>query len=68
MNFRIRGLEAGQFSYLFALSEAELAAAFLRRSMREERSTVFRMADLAKWVVADCFELGKHDAFGGPAA
>ena len=26
MNFRIRGLEAGQFSHLFALSEAELAA------------------------------------------
>jgi hypothetical protein len=26
INFRIRGLEAGQFSHLFALSEAELAA------------------------------------------
>ena len=26
MNFRIRGLEAGQFSHLFALSDAELAA------------------------------------------
>jgi len=26
MNFRIRGLEAGQFSHLFALPEAELAA------------------------------------------
>jgi hypothetical protein len=26
MTFRIRGLEAGQFSYLFALSNAELAA------------------------------------------
>ena len=26
MSFRIRGLEAGQFSHLFALSEAELAA------------------------------------------
>jgi uncharacterized protein DUF1203 len=26
MNFRIRGLEAEQFSHLFALSEAELAA------------------------------------------
>ena len=26
MNFRIRGLEAGQFSHLFALSEAELEA------------------------------------------
>jgi len=26
LNFRIRGLEAGQFSHLFALSEAELAA------------------------------------------
>ncbi|HEX9073395.1 MAG TPA: DUF1203 domain-containing protein [Pseudolabrys sp.] len=26
MNFRIRGLEAGQFLHLFALSEAELAA------------------------------------------
>ncbi|MFY9878704.1 MAG: DUF1203 domain-containing protein [Pseudolabrys sp.] len=26
MNFRIRGLEAGQFSHLFALSESELAA------------------------------------------
>ncbi len=25
MNFRIRGLEAGQFSHLFALSDAELA-------------------------------------------
>lgn len=26
MNFRIRGLEAGQFAHLFALSDAELAA------------------------------------------
>ena len=26
MSFRIRGLEAGQFSHLFALSEADLAA------------------------------------------
>ena len=26
MNFRTRGLEAGQFSHLFALSESELAA------------------------------------------
>jgi hypothetical protein len=26
MNFRIRGLEAGQFSHLFGLSDAELAA------------------------------------------
>ena len=26
MTFRIRGLDAGQFSYLFALSDAELAA------------------------------------------
>ncbi|MGC1095015.1 MAG: DUF1203 domain-containing protein, partial [Pseudolabrys sp.] len=26
MTFRIRGLEAGQFSHLFALSDAELAA------------------------------------------
>lgn len=26
MNFRIRGLEAGQFDHLFALSDAELAA------------------------------------------
>src|ERR1700722_10168000 len=26
MNFRIRGLEAGQFAHLFGLSDAELAA------------------------------------------
>jgi hypothetical protein len=26
MNFRIRGLEAGQFAHLFALTDVELAA------------------------------------------
>jgi hypothetical protein len=35
MNFRIRGLEAGQFSHLFALPDAELAALGARRKIAD---------------------------------
>ncbi len=35
MNLRIRGLEAGQFSHLFALPDAELAALGARRKIAD---------------------------------
>src|ERR1700687_5989235 len=35
MNFRIRGLDAGQFSHLFALSEAEPEAQGARRKIAD---------------------------------
>ena len=44
MNFRIRGLEARQFDYLFTLSDAELAEHGAVRQIADGRALPHRLS------------------------